>query len=212
MESVRRPSYLAALRERVLVFDGSMGANLQDLSPTADDFGGPAFEGCMDVLCVTRPELPTRLHRGFLEAGCDVIETNTFQASRLRLAEWGLEPRAFEINCAGARLARQECDRFETRDGRPRYVAGSIGPSGLLPGSDDPTLSDISFERLVEVFADQAEALITGGADLLIVETQQDILETRAAMQGARRAFTAAGRRVPLQVQVTLDVNGRMLL
>jgi 5-methyltetrahydrofolate--homocysteine methyltransferase len=211
MELGRR-SYLDWLREHVLVFDGSMGANLQDLSPTADDFGGVAYEGCMDVLCVTQPELPARLHRGFLEVGCDVIETNTFQASRLRLAEWGLADRTYEINCGGARLARAECDQFEARDGRPRFVAGAIGPSGLLPGSDDPTLSNIAFERLVEIFAEQAQALIAGGADLLIVETQQDILETRAVMQGARRAFAATGKQVPLQVQVTLDVNGRMLL
>src|ERR1051326_7667940 len=208
--------YVEALRERVLVFDGSMGANLQELAPTADDFGGPAYEGCMDALCVTRPELPARLHRGFLEVGCDVIETNTFQASRLRLTEWGLGERTFEINCAGARLARRECDAFEARDGfsfrKPRFVAGSIGPSGLLPGSDDPALSNITFARLVDVFAEQAEALITGGADLLIIETQQDILETKAVIHGARQAFAKAGRRVPLQVQVTLDVNGRMLL
>jgi 5-methyltetrahydrofolate--homocysteine methyltransferase len=208
----RQRSYLETLRERVLVFDGSMGANLQELAPTADDFGGAAYEGCMDALCVTRPELPSRLHRGFLRVGCDVIETNTFQASRLRLAEWGLAERTYEINCAGARLARAECDQFEAADGRPRFVAGAIGPSGFLPGSDDPTLSNVSFAQLVEVFAEQAEALISGGADLLIIETQQDILETRAAMHGARRAFAASGRRVPLQVQVTLDVNGRMLL
>jgi 5-methyltetrahydrofolate--homocysteine methyltransferase len=208
----RQRSYLDALRERVLVFDGSMGANLQDLAPTPEDFGGPAYEGCMDALCVTRPELPARLHRGFLRVGCDVIETNTFQASRLRLSEWGLADRTFEINCAGARLARQECDEFEATDGRPRFVAGAIGPSGFLPGSDDPTLSNVTFTQLVDVFAEQAEALISGGADLLIVETQQDILETRAVIHGARRAFTAVGRRVPLQVQVTLDVNGRMLL
>src|SRR5690349_9123867 len=208
----RSRGYLDTLRERVLVFDGSMGANLQELNLTAEDFGGPAYEGCMDALCVTRPEFPARLHQGFLEVGCDVVETNTFQASRLRLTEWGLGERTFEINYAGARLARQECDAFESLDGRPRFVAGSIGPSGLLPGSDDPTLSNISFPQLVEVFAEQAEALISGGADLLIVETQQDILETKAVVHGARRAFAKLGRRVPLQIQVTLDVNGRMLL
>src|ERR1051326_1426870 len=211
-----RPAYLETLRERVLVFDGSMGANLQELAPTADDFGGPAYEGCMDALCVTRPDLPSRLHRGFLEVGCDVIENNTFQASRLRWTEWGLGERTFEINCAGARLARRECDAFEARDGfsfrKPRFVAGSIGPSGLLPGSDDPALSNITFARLVDVFAEQAEALITGGADLLSVETQQDILETKAAIHGARLAFSKTNKQIPLQVQVTLDVNGRMLL
>jgi 5-methyltetrahydrofolate--homocysteine methyltransferase len=205
-------SYLQALRQRVLVFDGSMGTNLQELGPTAADFGGPAYEGCMDVLCISNPELPRRLHRGFLEVGCDVVETNTFQASRLRLAEWGLADKTFEINCAGARLARELCDEFQQKDGKQRFVAGAIGPSGLLPGSDDPTLSNITFQRLVEVFEEQAEALIAGGADLLIIETQQDILETKAVMHGARQAFAKTNQQVPLQVQVTLDVNGRMLL
>ncbi|HYY88213.1 MAG TPA: homocysteine S-methyltransferase family protein, partial [Chloroflexota bacterium] len=204
--------YLAALRERVLIFDGSMGANLQALELTAEDFGGPAYEGCMDALCVTCPEAPSALHRGFLEVGCDVVETNTFQASRLRLGEWGLAERTLEINREGARLARQVCDEFEARDGRPRFAAGAIGPTGFLPSSDDPTLSDIAFERLVATFAEQVQGLVEGGADLLIVETQQDILETRAAMHGARRAFATVGRRLPMQVQVSLDTNGRMLL
>src|SRR6476469_444717 len=129
-------SYLSELARRVLVFDGSMGANLQTLELTADDFGGIRYEGCMDALCLTRPDAPARLHRGFLEAGCDVVETNTFQASRLRLREWGLAERTFELNRAGAALARAACDEFERRDGRPRFVAGSIGPTGFLPSSD----------------------------------------------------------------------------
>jgi len=205
-------NYLDALRERVLVFDGSMGANLQEFALTAEDFGGARFEGCMDALCVTMPELPASLHRGFLNAGCDVVETNTFQASRLRLAEWGLADRTLEINQSGARLAREACDAFEQRDGKPRFVAGAIGPSGFLPGSDDPTLSNVSFRDLVATFEEQASGLILGGADLLIIETQQDLLETKSAIHGARRAFERFGRRVPLQVQITLDVNGRMLL
>src|SRR5215472_11670645 len=144
--------YLEELKHRVLVFDGSMGANLQELELTADDFGGARYEGCMDALCISRPDAPARLHRGFLEAGCDVIETNTFQASRLRLEEWGLADSTYAINRAGAQIARRECDTYEVRDGRPRFVAGSIGPTGLLPSSDDPTLSNIAFDRLVEIF------------------------------------------------------------
>jgi methylmalonyl-CoA mutase cobalamin-binding domain/chain len=166
----------------------------------------------MDALCITRAEAPAQLHRGFLEAGCDVVETNTFQASRLRLSEWGLADQTLDINRAGAAIARRECDVFEQRDGRPRFVAGAIGPSGFLPSSDDPTLSNVRFERLVEVFAEQTQGLLEGGADLLIVETQQDILETKAVMHGARRAFASVGRSVPIQVQVSLDPNGRMLL
>jgi 5-methyltetrahydrofolate--homocysteine methyltransferase len=209
---MRRRDYLAELERRVLVFDGSMGANLQGLELTADDFGGQAYEGCIDALCLTRPDAPARLHRGFLQAGSDVIETNTFQASRLRLSEWGLADRTRAINAAGAAIARRECDAFEAVDGRMRFVAGSIGPSGFLPSSDDPTLSNISFATLVATFEEQALGLLEGGADLIIVETQQDILETKAAMTGARRAFASSGRTVPLQIQVSLDPNGRMLL
>ena len=187
-------NYLAELERRVLVFDGSMGATLQTLELTADDFGGIRYEGCMDALCLTRPDAPARLHRGFLESGCDVVETNTFQASRLRLSEWGLADKTFDINFAGAAIARRECDDFEQLDGRPRFVAGSIGPSGFLPSSDDPTLSNIEFARLIETFEEQSRGLIEGGADLLIVETQQDILETKAAMLGARRRFARPGR------------------
>ncbi|MGI9149544.1 MAG: methionine synthase [Chloroflexota bacterium] len=205
-------SYLAELERRVLIFDGSMGATLQTLDLDADAYGGARFEGCIDVLCVTRPEAPARLHQGFLEVGCDVIETNTFQASRLRLEEWGLAAQTYAINFAGAAIARRECDTWERRDGRTRFVAGSIGPTGFLPSSDDPTLSNIRFEKLVEVFAEQARGLVDGGADLLIVETQQDILETKAVVLGARRCFADTGRSLPLQVQVSLDVNGRMLL
>ena len=125
--------FLSELERRVLVFDGSMGANLQSLELTAEDFGGTRFEGCMDALCLTRPDAPARLHRGFLQAGCDVVETNTFQASRLRLSEWGLADQTYAINHAGAAIARRECDAFEAADGRPRFVAGAIGPTGFLP-------------------------------------------------------------------------------
>ena len=205
-------NYLAELERRVLIFDGSMGATLQTLELTAEDFGGPRYEGCMDALCLTRPDAPARLHRGFLAAGCDVVETNTFQASRLRLEEWGLADKTYAINSAGAAIARRECDAFELLDGRPRFVAGSIGPTGMLPSSDDPTLSNIQFERLIDIFEEQARGLLEGGADLLIVETQQDILETKAVVLGVRRCFAKAGRTLPLQVQVSLDTNGRMLL
>jgi 5-methyltetrahydrofolate--homocysteine methyltransferase len=205
-------NYLAELEHRVLIFDGSMGATLQSLELTADDFGGSRYEGCMDALCLTRPDAPARLHRGFLAAGCDVVETNTFQASRLRLEEWGLADKTYAINAAGAAIARRECDAFEQLDGRPRFVAGAIGPTGFLPSSDDPTLSNIQFERLIDIFEEQARGLLEGGADLLIVETQQDILETKAVLLGVRRCFAKTGRSLPLQVQVSLDTNGRMLL
>src|ERR1700716_1621994 len=160
-------NYLSELERRVLIFDGSMGATLQSLELTADDFGGTRYEGCMDALCLTRPDAQAGLHRGFLAAGCDVVETNTFQASRLRLEEWGLADKTHAINYAGAAIARAECDIFERADGRPRFVAGAIGPTGFLPSSDDPTLSNITFDQLVETFAEQAQGLVDGGADLL---------------------------------------------
>src|SRR5690349_96099 len=155
--------FLEALKSRVLIFDGSMGANLQDLELTADDFGGAKYEGCIDALCITRPDAPARLHCGFLEAGVDVVETNTFQASRLRLQEWGLADQTREINRAGAQIARAQCDAFEQQDQRPRFVAGAIGPTGFLPSSDDPTLSNIAFRTLVKTFEEQASGLIEGG-------------------------------------------------
>src|SRR5260221_11371436 len=123
-----RRDYLAELKRRVLVFDGSMGANLQELELTADDFGGPRFEGCMDALCLTRPDAPARLHRGFLQAGCDVVETNTFQASRLRLEGWGLADKTYEMNAAGAAHAPREVRAFEQPCGLARFFARSRGP------------------------------------------------------------------------------------
>src|SRR3979411_1855134 len=162
-------NFLAELERRVLIFDGSMGATLQTLELTAEDFGGVRYEGCMDALCLTRPDAPARLHHGFLAAGCDVVETNTFQASRLRLEEWGLADQTLAMNTAGAAIARRECDASGAKDGRPRFVAGAIGPTGFLPSSDDPTLSNVRFEKLSEVFAEQARGLLEGGADRLIV-------------------------------------------
>jgi len=203
--------YLSTLRGRVLVYDGAMGTSIQQYELTAEDFGGDSLEGCNDYLVITRPDVIGEIHASFLEAGCDVVETDTFRSNRITLAEYGLQDRVREINVAAASLARREADRFATAD-RPRFVAGSIGPSGFLPSASDPTLGDITFERLVPVFREQAEALIEGGVDALLIETSQDILEVRAAIFGCRTAIREAGRPVALQVQVTLDTSGRMLL
>ena len=195
--------YLDALAERVVVFDGAMGTSIQncDLTPA----------GCIDYLAIQKPEVIEAIHASYLEAGCDAIETCTLGSNRLTMAEYGLADRVPEMNRAAAALARRVADRFSAK-GRRRFVAGSMGPSGMLPSSSDPELSRISFEDLADVFREQAEALIGGGCDLLLLETSQDMLEVRAAIAGVRRAFAATGKRIPLQVQVTLDTTGRMLL
>ncbi len=205
-------SFLETLSRRVLVFDGAMGTGLQALEPTAADFGGPAMEGWMDGLVLQAPHLVERVHRSFLEVGCDVVETATFQATRLRLLEWGQAERTAELNRAAAALARRLCDEYSTSD-KPRFVAGSMGPSGFLPSSSDPTLSKITFAELVDAFAEQAQGLLEGGSDLLTIETAQDILEVKAAIFGCREAFSRTGLTVPLHVSVSLlDTSGTMLL
>ena len=203
--------YLRALAERVLVYDGAMGTNIQRHNPTPEDFGGKALEGCNDHLVLTRPDIIQSIHESFLAVGCDVVETCTFQSTPHRLREWGIEEKAHELNVQAARLARAACDKFATPK-RPRFVAGSIGPTGMLPSSSDPTLSNIRFEELAETYYLQAKYLVEGGVDVLLVETAQDILEVKAALTGFERLFAELGRRVPVQAQVTLDTSGRMLL
>jgi 5-methyltetrahydrofolate--homocysteine methyltransferase len=210
---VSRPTYLQALAERVLIFDGAMGTSIDTFDLTAADYGGEATFGCRDYLVITRPDVIEAIHTSFLEAGCDVLETCTFQSTRLRLAEWGLGDRTIEINRAAAMLARRVADRFAARDGRPRYVAGSMGPTGKLPSSDDPALSDITFAELSDIYYEQAVGLIEGGVDLLLVETSVDILEVKAALDGIRRAKIDLHRPdIAVQAQVFLDLSGRMLL
>ncbi len=203
--------YLRALAERVLVYDGAMGTNIQRHNPTAEDFGGKALEGCNDHLVLTRPDIIQSIHESFLAVGCDVVETCTFQSTPHRLREWGIEEKARALNVQAAQLARAACDKFATPE-RPRFVAGSIGPTGMLPSSSDPTLSNIRFEELAETYYLQAKYLVEGGVDVLLVETAQDILEVKAAITGFERLFAELGRRVPVQAQVTLDTSGRMLL
>jgi 5-methyltetrahydrofolate--homocysteine methyltransferase len=203
--------YLHALRERVLVFDGAMGTQLMALGLHAEDFGGERYQGCNEALVLTRPEIVRSIHEAYLEAGADVVETNSFTASRLKLDEYGLGDRTAEINRRAAEIAREACARHATA-ARPRFVAGSMGPTGMLISSSDPALSQITYDRLAEIYREQAEALIAGGVDLLLLETMQDLLELKAAIAGIRRAFAAGARRVPIQAQPTLITEGRMLL
>ncbi|HEX9012785.1 MAG TPA: homocysteine S-methyltransferase family protein, partial [Anaerolineaceae bacterium] len=203
--------YLDALQERVLIFDGAMGTNLQRQNLTAAQFGGERTAGCNDYLVISYPDAVEKVHRSFLEAGVDVIETCTFRSNRITLADYGLQDQVGEINTAAARLARRLADEYSSPD-QPRFVAGSIGPSGKLPSVDDPELSNITYAELAEVFREQAAGLIRGGVDLLLIETSQDILEVKAAIAGIQQAFTETGQFLPIQAQVTLDTTGRMLL
>ncbi len=203
--------YLDALEERVLIFDGAMGTSLQRMDLSAAHFGGESYYGCNDYLVISYPEAVEQVHRSFLEVGVDVIETDTFRANRITLAEYGLQERVIEINRAAAQLARRLADEYST-PAQPRFVAGSIGPSGKLPSMDDPELSDVTFSELADVFREQAVGLIQGGVDLILIETSQDILEVKAAILGVQSAYEETGVYLPIQAQVTLDTTGRMLL
>src|SRR3954463_1531322 len=166
--------FIQAINSRVVVFDGGMGATLEMFDLTSEDYGG--LQGkCHEALVLNRPDVIEGVHQSMLDAGAEVVETDTFQASRLKLDEWGLGEHTLEINTKAAQIAREAA-------GEQRFVAGSIGPTGHLPASDDPTLGKITFRELVEVFTEQARGLVEGGADLLIVETAQDILEVKAAI------------------------------
>ncbi len=192
--------YLDAVRDRVVVFDGAMGTNLQLQDLTADDFGGPEYEGCNELLCVTKPDAVQKVHESFFAVGCDVVETNSFGSFAVPLAEYGIADRAHELSLASARVAR------EVADGHGGFVAGSMGP-----GTKMPTLGHIRFADLRDAYEVQARGLLEGGVDVLLVETQYDLLGAKAAMIACRRAMAAVGRDVPIQVQVTIELTGRML-
>ncbi|MCX7621803.1 MAG: homocysteine S-methyltransferase family protein, partial [Acidimicrobiales bacterium] len=198
-------SYLEAVHDRVIVFDGAMGTCIQSKGLNADDFGGPEFEGCNELLVVTRPDVIAEIHASYFEVGCDVVETDTFGANAVPLAEYGIADRAHELNLAAARLAKEVAAEFATPD-RPRWVAGSIGP-----GTKFPSMGGIRFAELRDIYEVQARGLLEGGVDLFIIETQFDLLGLKAAVIGCRRAMRVLGREIPLQVQVTIETVGTML-
>ncbi|MBV8689596.1 MAG: homocysteine S-methyltransferase family protein, partial [Candidatus Eremiobacteraeota bacterium] len=187
-------SYLDLLRERVVLFDGAMGTQVMALEPDAARFGGAQYHGCNEALVLSDPQLIERIHESYFEAGTDVVETDTFTGSRLKLDEYGLGARTAEINRTAAELARRAADKFSTAE-RPRFVAGSLGPTGMLISSSDPALSRITYEELVEIYREQAHHLLEGGADLLVLETAQDLLELKAAIAGVQHAFAGDARR-----------------
>ncbi|MBD2041409.1 methionine synthase [Microcoleus sp. FACHB-672] len=190
----------------VIVFDGAMGTNIQSQNLTAEDFGGAEYEGCNEYLVFTKPEAIEKVHRDFLAAGADVVETDTFGASSFVLAEYNLADQAYALNKTAAELAKRVAAEFSTPE-KPRFVAGSIGPGTKLP-----TLGHIDFDTLTAAFAEQAEGLYDGGVDLLIVETCQDVLQIKAALNGIEQVFQKKGERRPLMVSVTMENFGTMLV
>ncbi len=203
-------TFREAIARRVLVFDGAMGTQIQGHQLKAAEFGGK--EGANDLLVLTRPDLVEDIHARYFAVGCDAVETNTFGSSRLKLDEYGVGHRTYEVNFKAAIIARRAAERFSTPEW-PRFVAGSIGPTGMLPSSSDPALGNITGDALERIFFEQAKGLIEGGVDAIIVETQQDMLELRAAVLAADACRRECLRDVFIIAQPTLiDANGRMLL
>ncbi|MFL6270188.1 MAG: methionine synthase [Actinomycetes bacterium] len=196
--------FMGALRERVLVFDGAMGTMLQNAGLSLDDYQG--LEGCSEILCVSRPDVVRDIHAAYFEAGADAVETNSFGSSAIVLAEYDIADQVVPLNRLAAQLAREVADDFQA-DGRPRWVAGSIGPGTKLP-----TLGHTTYDVLTATYADQAYGLLEGGADLLLIETCQDLLQVKSAVAGAYAGMERAGRRVPVITQVTVETTGQMLL
>ena len=197
---------VAALADRILVLDGAMGTQLQECCLTADDFGGTDYEGCNENLVLTRPEVIRDVHMAYLKAGADIIESNSFGATDIVLAEYGLQDKAFELNRRAAELAREACSAMSTPE-RPRWVAGSMGPTTRTIS----VTGGVTFPRLVEGFRVQTLGLLAGGADLLLLETAQDTLNLKAAAEGIRLAFAETGQRLPLMVSGTIEASGTML-
>lgn len=194
-----------ALATRVVVADGAMGTMLQAQEPTLEDF--QQLEGCNEVLNVTRPDIVRSVHAAYFDAGVDCVETNTFGANLTALGEYDIPERVHELSEAGARIARETADEYAARDGRQRWVLGSVGPGTKLP-----TLGHTTFGAIRDAYQQNAEGLLAGGADALLVETTQDLLQTKASVLAARRAMETAGYEVPLIVSVTVETTGTMLL
>ncbi|MFL6474139.1 MAG: homocysteine S-methyltransferase family protein [Nitrososphaera sp.] len=201
-------SFLESAKKRVLLFDGAMGTEIQRLNPKAEDFPD-GKEGFNDGLNLSQPDWIKQIHRSYLEAGADCIETNTFGSNKFKLAEYGYGDKTIEFNTKAVILAKEVTAEFNDK---PRYVIGSMGPSGYLPSSNDPTLGEISLEDIKEAFVLQAEGLILGGVDALLIETSQDILEVKLAIEACHMAMEKLARKVPIIANVTLDQYGKMLL
>ena len=196
--------FLQSVRERVVIYDGAMGTSIQARNPSVDDFWGK--EGCNELLVLSRPDIIKDIHASFFRVGCDVVETDTFGGAPVVLAEYDLQDKVAEINIAAAKIAKEVAQQFSTND-KPRFVAGSIGPTTKLP-----SLGHIKFDDMVAGYVKQISALIEGGVDVLLVETSQDLLQAKAALAGVFEAMQKTGKRLPVTVQVTLEATGTMLL
>ncbi len=201
---VKDSAFLNQVDRRVLVFDGAMGTSIHALDLPLSDYDG--LENCNEILNATRPDAIERIHRSFLDVGCNAVETNTFGGMRHVLAEFGLEDRCYELNLAAARIARRAADACSTPQ-QPRFVAGSLGPGTKLV-----SLRQIGYDALCESYAEAARALLDGGVDLLLIETCQDLLQAKTVIEACRRAFERTGRRTPLAVSVTMETTGTMLV
>jgi 5-methyltetrahydrofolate--homocysteine methyltransferase len=196
------------MKQKIVLFDGAMGTEIQKLNPKPEDFPDNK-EGFNDGLCFTRPEWIKNIHRQYLKAGADCIETNSFGSNKLKLEEYGYGDKTLEFNKKIAQLAVDVCKEFTDK---PRYVIGSMGPTGFLPSSNDPSLGQKPLDEIREAFEIQAEGLILGGVDALLIETSQDILEVKLAIEGCHNAFKKTGKKIPIIANVTLDKYGKMLL
>ncbi|MFZ2963775.1 MAG: methionine synthase, partial [Rhodoglobus sp.] len=201
----RAEALLATLKQRVVIADGAMGTMLQEFDPTLEDF--QQHEGCNEILNVSRPDILESIHGAYLETGIDAIETNTFGANWSNLSDYGIEDRIEELARAGAEIARRTAEAFEARDHRVRWVLGSMGPGTKLP-----SLGHTTYAHLKATFALQARGLILGGSDALLIETSQDILQTKAAVNGCKQAIVETGIRLPIFVEVTVETTGTMLM
>jgi 5-methyltetrahydrofolate--homocysteine methyltransferase len=201
-------SFLEALKERVLLFDGAMGTEIQKLNPQPQDFPNNK-DGFNDGLILSRPDWIKQIHRNYLKAGADCIETNTFGGNKFKLDEYGFGDQTIEFNKSAAELARQVCNEFQDK---PHFVIGSMGPSGFLPSSNDPDLGHKPLGEIINAFALQAEGLILGGVDALLIETSQDILEVKLVIEACHIAIEKTQKKIPIIANITLDQYGKMLL
>ncbi|MFC0590058.1 homocysteine S-methyltransferase family protein [Novosphingobium aquiterrae] len=219
--SAARAALLAQAAQRILITDGAFGTEIQNRKLAEADYAGTLGlthdqKGNNDILALTRPDVPEAIHRAYFDAGADIAETNTFSANRISQADYGAEHLVREINIESARLARRVADEYAARDGRPRFVAGAIGPTNktlsLSPDVNDPGFREIDWDELVAVYREQADALVAGGADFILVETVFDTLNCKAAIMAVRQLEQALGREVPLMLSMTLtDLSGRNL-